>query len=63
MGGGGDFWEFFVSNWGKNMLFGIENGAEFWPQNRVIESPVRVLDPYYTVDEIYQILHEYYGGY
>ena len=25
---------------GKNILFGIGNGAEFRPQNRVIESPV-----------------------
>ena len=26
-------------NWEKNILFGIGNGAEFRPQNRVIESP------------------------
>ena len=32
-------WEFFVWNWEKNILFGIGNGAEFWPQNPVIESP------------------------
>ena len=32
-------WEFFVWNWEKNILFGIGNGAEFRPQNRVIESP------------------------
>ena len=44
------------------MLFGIGNGAEFQPQNWVIKSPLRVLDPYYTMDEIYQILHEYYGS-
>ena len=25
---------------GKNILFGIGNGAEFRPQNRVIENPV-----------------------
>ena len=30
-------WEFFDWNWEKNILFG--NGAEFRPQNRVIESP------------------------
>ena len=34
-------WEFFVWNWEKNILFGIGNGAEFRPQNRVIESPAR----------------------
>ena len=33
-------WEFFVWNWEKNILFGIGNGPEFRPQNRVIESPV-----------------------
>ena len=33
-------WEFFVWNWEKNILFGIGNGAEFRPQNRVIVSPV-----------------------
>ena len=32
-------WEFFVWNWEKNILFGIGNGTEFRPQNRVIESP------------------------
>ena len=32
-------WEFFVWNWEKTILFGIGNGAEFRPQNRVIESP------------------------
>ena len=32
-------WEFFVWNWEKNILFSIGNGAEFRPQNRVIESP------------------------
>ena len=32
--------EFFVWNLGKNILFGIGNGAEFRPQNRVIKSPV-----------------------
>ena len=32
-------WEFFAWNWEKNILFGIGNGAEFRPQNRVIESP------------------------
>ena len=32
-------WEFFVWNWEKNILFGIGNGAELRPQNRVIESP------------------------
>ena len=30
----------FLSGMGKNILFGIGNGAEFRPQNRVIESPV-----------------------
>ena len=30
---------FFSWNWEKNILFGIGNGAEFRPQNRVIESP------------------------
>ena len=30
----------FCLELGKNILFGIGNGAEFWPQNRVIESPV-----------------------
>ena len=38
-GGGGSNWEFFVSNWEKNILFGIGNGAQFRPQNRVIKSP------------------------
>ena len=37
-------WEFFVWNWEKNILFGIWNGAEFRPQNRVIESPVFTWD-------------------
>ena len=32
-------WEFFVWNWEKTILFGIGNGAEFRPLNRVIESP------------------------
>ena len=32
-------WDFFVWNWETNILFGIGNGAEFRPQNRVIESP------------------------
>ena len=32
-------WEFFALNWEKNILFGIGNGAEFRPQNRVIGSP------------------------
>ena len=32
-------WDFFSWNWEKNILFGIGNGAEFQPQNRVIESP------------------------
>ena len=32
-------WEYFVWNWEKSILFGIGNGAEFRPQNRVIESP------------------------
>ena len=27
-------------NWERNILFGFGNGAEFRPQNRVIESPV-----------------------
>ena len=31
-------WDFFVWNWEKK-LFGIGNGAEFQPQNRVIKSP------------------------
>ena len=61
-GGGGGGLGIFCLELGKNMLFGIGNGAEFRPQNRVIESPVRILDPYYTVDEIYQILHEYNGS-
>ena len=34
-------WEFFVWNWEKNILFSIGNGAEFRPQNRVIESPAQ----------------------
>ena len=34
-------WEFFAWNWEKNILFGIGNGAEFRPQNRVIESPAK----------------------
>ena len=38
-GGRGSNWEFFVWNWEKNILFGIGNGAKFWPQNRMIESP------------------------
>ena len=29
----------FCLELGKNILFGIGNGAEFWPQNRVIKSP------------------------
>ena len=29
----------FFWNWEKDILFGIGNGAEFRPQNRVIESP------------------------
>ena len=29
----------FFWNWEKNILFGSGNGAEFRPQNRVIESP------------------------
>ena len=29
-----------IGNWEKNILFGIWNGAEFQPQNRVIKSPV-----------------------
>ena len=29
----------FCLELGKNILFGIGNGAEFRPQNRVIESP------------------------
>ena len=37
-------WEFFVWNWEKNILFGIGNGAEFPPQNRVIESPASSAD-------------------
>ena len=39
---------FFLSNWEflygigeKNILFSIRNGAEFQPQNRVRESPVK----------------------
>ena len=30
---------FFCLELGKNILFGIGNGVEFPPQNRVIESP------------------------
>ena len=30
----------FCLELGKKILFGIGNGAEFRPQNRVIESPV-----------------------
>ena len=40
-------WDFFVWNWKKNILFGIGNGAEFRPQNRVIESPE------YTIIDIF----------
>ena len=29
----------FLLELGKNILFGIGNGAEFRPQNQVIESP------------------------
>ena len=29
---------------GKNILFGIGNGAEYRPQNRVIESPESIKD-------------------
>ena len=29
----------FCLELGKNILFGIGNGAKFWPQNWVIESP------------------------
>ena len=36
-------WEFFAWNWEKNILFGIGNGAEFRPQNRVIESPESIV--------------------
>ena len=32
----------FLSGIGKKHTFGIGNRAEFWPQNRVIESPVNV---------------------
>ena len=32
-------WDFFLLNWEKTILFGIGNGAEFRPQNRVIKSP------------------------
>ena len=31
--------DFFFVELGKNILFGIGNGAEFPPQNRVIKSP------------------------
>ena len=31
----------FCLELGKNILFGIRNGAEFRPQNQVIESSVR----------------------
>ena len=39
------FWigNFFFWNWEKKNLFGIGNGAEFRPQNRVIESPAESL--------------------
>ena len=29
----------FCVEFGKNILYGIGNGAEFGPQNRMIESP------------------------
>ena len=37
---GGQIGIIFLLNWEKNILFGNGNGAEFQPQNRVIESPV-----------------------
>ena len=33
------YWEYLSGIGKKNILFGIGNGAEFRPQNRVIESP------------------------
>ena len=35
-GGGGGQIGIFLFNWEKNILFGIGNGAEFWPQNQVM---------------------------
>ena len=32
-------WDFFFVELGRNILFGIGNGAELRPQNRVMESP------------------------
>ena len=34
-------WDFLSGIGEKNILFGIGNGAEFRPQNRVIKSPER----------------------
>ena len=34
--------EFFFVELGKNILFGIRNGAKFQPQNQVIECPVNI---------------------
>ena len=42
----------FCLELGKNILFGIGNGAEFRPQNRVIESPVYMYCP-----AVYKIIH------
>ena len=37
----------FLSGIGKKpIFFGIGNGAKFWPQNRVIESPEKHGDDY-----------------
>ena len=44
-------WEFFVWYWEKNILFGIGNGAEFRPQNRVIESSAIIsFSPFFFFD-------------
>ena len=38
---------FFLLNWGKNILFGIGNGVEFRPPNRVIQSPAILANSFY----------------
>ena len=40
---------FFGLELGKNILFGIGNGAEFLPQNRVIKSPGELNDFFYIL--------------
>ena len=45
----------FLLNWEKNILIGIGNGAEFRPQNRVIESPEQICTSFNNKASVFEI--------